>query len=69
MLTHDKLSPFSWRYLVILLWIFIVTLEFRRFTNLLILPALWKKNKTPYTSQMIFKAVNKNAVRTEHSEF
>lgn len=28
-----------------------------------------EKNKPPYTSQMFSKAVNKNAVRTECSEF
>jgi len=69
MLTYDKLSSFYWRYSVILLWLFIVMLEFRKIYQTADIACPVEKNKPPYTSQMFFKEVNENAVRTECSEF
>lgn len=65
-MAHDKLPSFYWRYSVILLWLFIVMLKFRKIYQ----PAgiafpVGKKTQLPYISQNFYKVVNKNAVKTE----
>lgn len=70
MLTNDKLSSFYWKYSVILLWLFIVMLEFSKIYQPgdIVCP-VEKKNNKLFTCLKCFKAVNINAARTECSNF